>query len=394
MSKWKFWETPQPVKTPKNTYHSFTRPTSWNDEPDYNLSAPVIDRRRGRSFLPFGEDNHYPHLLLSMYHGSPFHAALLNFKTRAVIADGLEIKMNKVKMTLEDEITLGKAKTKLNRAFFKRFIQEFLIHERVYIDIDRKGDKGNNFKITPAEYVRVSVEEDSKIFYVNPDWMMGRYNEIYEIVAYDKYNTKDKNQLLEFQSIKPGFDGYAIPEYASANNWIWLDSEIAFFQKQNIANSINPSAVIKFYQDIANKEEKTEFIHNLKTSFTSAQNAGKIMVFFSNSKEESPDIILSEPNKLDKAFAGTQENIIKNVSYAHLVNPVLMGVATEGKLGSTNEINEAFALFQTIWLEDTQDTIEDYLNELVRIIDPTLYIEIKRKDKFITPKIIKENGES
>lgn len=386
MAKWKFWEsnTPQTVNTNGLSNHSFNKETGWNYNPKYDLSQPYINKYAGTAYLPFGEDNLYPYVLLDMYHGSPFHAAILEFKTKAIIADGLEFTVKGG--NLESDITKGKLEDKINHKFFRRFVQEYLIHERIYVKTLRKTEKATNFEIIPSEYVRLSTQNINTEIYVNDDWRRRRAT--FEVLPiYDRYNTKDPIQVFAFQESKPGFYAYAIPHYASAANWIWLDSEIAFFQKQNIENSINPSAIIKVYQDIQDKEKKENYIHNLQDSFASAKNAGKVMVFFSNGKDLSPDVIISESNKLDKSFAASQENIIRNVAYAHLINPVLMGISTEGKLGNSNELNEAYTLFQITWLESVQDTIESYLNEMLKTCGYDATVKIKRKKQFLpTPE--------
>ena len=327
MSKWKFWQV-QPKDSKILSTHSFThKSVDWGGHDSYNLSDPLIDLRRGNQYVLFGEDNLYPQILLDMYHGSPFHAAVINFKVKAIMADGLDFSINKItgkKNSLEDEILLNKVKDKMDRTFFKRFVQDYLIHERVYVKIEKRGDKATNLTNVPAEFVRRGLNNEN-LFFVNPDWQLFGRSETEEITRYDKHSNLKGAQLMEFQSLKPGFPIYAVPEYSSAANWIELDRQISFFQKSNIENSINPSAVIKFYEDIANKEEKLKFITDLKSSYASAQNAGKVMVFFANDKESAPDIEITEPNKLDKAFAGTQENIIRNVSYSHQIIPAIMG---------------------------------------------------------------------
>jgi hypothetical protein len=317
-----------------------------------------------------------------MYHGSPFHAAILDFKMKSIMGDGLVFSGPNI--TLEDKIKIGKLEKKLNRKFFKRFVQEYLIHERINIQVHRDGGNFNDFELVPAEQVRISSDMEVNCgFYTNPDWRRKRGNNEF-IPKYDKYNTADKIQMLEFQEETPGVYGYAIPVYATAANWILLDANIAFFQKQNMEYSINPSAIISFAQDIANKEEKKTFIENLQNSYAGAKNAGKVMVFFANGKENIPDVRITEPNKLDESFAGAQENIVKNVAYAHLVNPELMGISTAGKLGMSNELNEAFALFQTIYLETVQDNIDEYLTELVHTMGHKDHkVKIKRKSQFL-----------
>jgi hypothetical protein len=380
----RFWETPPPETT--LDHKSFNLDSPFNVNIKYDLSAPFINQYSGLQYLPFGVDNLYPYVLLDVYHGSPFHAAIIEFKTRAVMADGLEFTAKGL-TRLETEILKGKLEERFDRKFFRRFVMEYIIHERIYIEMTRKGDKGQDLKIVPAEQVRISNHQDKDGFFVNPDWRRKRADS-YFVHAYDKYNTNDRLQMLEFTEQTPGFFGYAVPSYSSASNWIYLDSEISFLQKQNLENSINPSAIFKFPQDIKNKEEKQKFISELQHSFTGARNAGKVLVFFSNGKDLQPDIVMSEPNKLDRAFSGVQENIVKNVSYAHLVNPALMGIATAGQLGNVQQLNDAFQIFNQIYLSPVQDTIEDYLNDMLRCAGYDARVTIKRKETFLPERQI------
>lgn len=373
----KFWKSDKAEESGLSTY-SFNKATNWENNPNYNLSSPTT-QNSSRGWVEFGLGDNYPDVLLDMYHGSPFHAAIINFKIKAVMAGGITIVAPELD-ELEATLTLNRLKAKMDRNFLRKFIADYLIHERVYVKVTVRNGKVTGFDIIPAQKVRVN--ESGNIFYVSDSW--GRSTRSPKSYPkYDKYNTVDNEQIIEFINSKPGFDYYTVPEYASANNWIWLDSEIAFFQKQNIEQSINPSAIIKFYQDIANTEEKNQFIQSLSDSFSSAKNAGKVMVFFANGKDLAPDIDIAEPNKLDKSFADTQENIIRNVAYAHMVNPVLMGVATQGKLGSTNEINEAFALFSSVWLANAQDNIEEYLNILAKTMLKTSNVTIIRQQTLV-----------
>jgi hypothetical protein len=223
----KFWETKK--KEEKILKHnSFSRDTNWQYDPAYNLSQPLIDTRRySGNFIPFGLGNTYPNILLGMYNGSPFHRALIEFKVKATMGSGFEVKM--FEQGTNDIIEQKKIESKINRKFVSRFITDYIIHARAYIKIT-KLDNFKQIELIPAEQVRVN--EDKTIFYVNKDWVRNR-SEYDEFSAYNKLN-KDNVQILEFSEDSPGFDVYSVPSYASAANWIWLDSEIAFFQKQNI----------------------------------------------------------------------------------------------------------------------------------------------------------------
>lgn len=358
--------------------HKFSNPTNWGSaELKEDMAHPLINKDSSSEYIPFGISNLYPQILVDMYHGSSFHSAMINFKTKAINGKGITINMP-VK-NLEDGIKKARLENLFNRNFIKRFIQEYLIHERINIKLNTKSAQINSFEITGSEKIRRNL--DGSCFYFSDNWY--KKTRIQKIPKYDKYDKQSECQLLEFQSLTPGVDVYAIPNYSSAGNWIWLDSSIAYFQKQNLENSINPSAIMKFPKDIANKEEKQKFIDDLQSKFTGAKNAGKVMAFFAANKELLPEIEISESNKLDKSFAAVQENIVRNVAYAHGVDPGLIGVATAGQLGNVQQLNVAYQIFNQVYLEGMQLDVEDYLNQLIKLIEPSASISINKSETYL-----------
>lgn len=377
----------KPIKnTSKNTMMSFNTNASsglFTDDNKYDYSKPYINESANSRWVPFGEDNLYPYILLDMYNSSPFHSAIIDFKTKVILSGDLIIEGKTD--SLEDKLKIEKLKLKFNRDFLERFTKEYLIHNRISFFVNNSKDIRTT-ELVGSEKVRSASDNFGKIgYFYSKDWRKRRGRNKEEFIpAYDAYNNKEALQIKVFQTLSPGQDVYAIPSYSSAGNWIWLDGQIAFFQKQNIENSINPSAIIKLYKNFANDEDERDFIDGLTSSFAGAREAGKVMVFVTDDKETAPDIEIAEPNKLDKAFAGVQTNIISNVAYSHLINPSLMGIATAGKLGATQELIDAFNIFNNVYVKPMQRVLSQYLTELARIQGIKVSIKLTNNNDFLT----------
>lgn len=323
---------------------------------DLNLSTPYIDVRAGANYVPFGKDNLYPYKLLDMYNSSPFHGAIIEFKNNLLMKEPLVYKLEED--SLENRLQMEKLKIVFSDTFLRSFIDEILIHNRINLDVDKTGYKTT---ILPSEEVRYSAD--------------------YERITVAEWNRRGKIEYKEpfvkgiggviiFQKMTKGVKHYAVPAYVKASNWIYLDGAMALFQKQNMDNSINPSAIITLFQTFEDEEKKKKFITGLTDAFASARNAGKVMVFTAESKETAPIIDIADANKLDEAFNDVQENIIKNISYNSLINPIIMGVATQGKLGATTEIEDAYKIFKNVSLVPLMREIEGYLNEYIKKATP------------------------
>jgi hypothetical protein len=134
---------------------------------------------------------------------------------------------------------------------------------------------------------------------------------------------------------------------------------------------------MKFYEKPGNEQEKQEFTSRLKRDMSGARNSGKVLVFFSSGKDLAPDIESVEANKLDEAFVVTQEMIVKNIAFAHTIDPVLMGISTPGALGQSQQLETAYSIFQNTFVKPNQNTLNKVLNYFLDINNVPATIKLK-----------------
>lgn len=359
---------------------SYANATSIDATIGYDLSNPYIDKYGTGEYIKYGADNLYPQHLIDMYYGSAFHSSIIKFLSDIIMSS--EVIISLPTSTLEDELTLTKLKRKISADFIRRVTQEYLIHNRNDFYVHKEGKRVKSVDIVGADQVRKASQ--SKGYYVSEDWSNRRYKEEY-VPNYDMYRDADENakELLEIASLGPGNCVYPLPQYVAASNWIWLDYQVAYFQKQNIENSLNPSAIIKIYKTFAGKEDKEKYIRSLTSSFAGARNAGKAIVLQSKDRDTAPDIQMMDANKLDEAFQDVQESIVNNIAYAHQISPVVMGVATAGKLGATSEILDAYQILANTKLKALSMNIEGILDQVAKLYDKNAEVKINLSTEFV-----------
>lgn len=372
-----------PIKSDDSFLASFNRHWGGLTNPEYDLSSPYVDNvKRGYRYIKFGEDNLYPYHLINMYNSSAMHSSCIKFITDILLSSNLNfISSNLKTKSLEDKIRIENIKNIFDDDFLERFIQEFLIHGRVCFIVkgkeEGKGFRVSNLKLVGAEKVRVAANNEG--FYVSEDWQLGLKDSFKE--KFDKLNPKD-GAMICLQKLGPGQNYYPVPQYTSAANWIFLDKEIAYFQKQNIINSVNPSAVLTLFEKFHNPEEKQKFIDNLKYNLSSAKNGGKILILNAKDRESAPEFEMLDANKLDESFAAVNESIVENIARAHQISPVVMGISTAGKLGSTSEIQDAFNIFYNGKLSRLNKLINKQLNELIDLFDSNITVNLPQNNPF------------
>ena len=346
----------------------------------YDLSQPRIDINARGAFVPFGSDNLYPQHLIDMYYSSPFHSSILKFTSDILMASDIEVDI-KGKDGLEKDLQLTRLKRKMSPKFIRQVALETLIHNRNTFLVHKTNGTVKNVEVIGAEKVRTATNK--KGYLINEDWQYASRKEKFITKLNHANKEGGVTELLQLQQDSPGQRIYSLPQYVSASNWIWLDSQVSYFQKQNIQNSINPSAIIKIYKQFANKDDKQKYISSLQQSMAGARNAGKVVVLTSKDKETAPDISMMDANKLDEAFADVQTSIVNNIAYAHQISPVVMGVATSGKLGATSEILDSFAIFSNTKLKAVVIEVEEILNTVAQLYNVDANVKINLSEDFI-----------
>lgn len=357
-------ETPStPVEVFDNKKYSFSRNNKYN----YNEPTQEVVND---DYVMFGADNAYPNHLNELFYASPFHSSIINFKSLNLVGGGLTINDENA-TTEKQKIQLLQVVNKFDNLFLNQLAYDLLIHSRICHKIYWNDDNTkiiNIERVDPA-WVRSGkkIEGQVRWYYINQKWGKGlNQSKSTKIAAYDKFNKKDKCQLLVYQTFSPGLEYYSQPVYSNAANWIYLDGQISYYHKSNIENSLNPSLAIKVYERPANVEEQQSFIRNVQNSFAGPSNTGKVMVFYSNGKDLSPDIQSIDANTLDEAFTITQENIVKNIAFSHSIDPVIMGISTPGALGQSQQLDTAYNIFKNTFILPNQKYLNTILNNYIK----------------------------
>jgi hypothetical protein len=227
----------------------------------------------------------------------------------------------------------------------------------------------------------VGVKEDEKesdYFWYSKDWALYK-KEGYEpqyIKRYDPNNKKER-QLFYYKSFNLDSENYyPIVNYSNSLNYIELDYQISTFHLNQVKQGFAPSFILNFATGIPSTEEMDEFYRDFKRNYSSAENAGKIIITYSEGADGKPELIPIQLNDSDERFILLQDMVEKNIVIGHEIPPQLI-ILTPGKLGSTEERQELMVEFQNSYITPRQEEIEDVFNELFRQLSFSEPIKLK-----------------
>lgn len=340
-------------------------------------NIPVFSEEGRGTWINYGKDNNYDKYLVGLIDSSSKHNAIIKRKTDLTAGQGwLEsvgntsfISNHAGSENLNDIgykngydlnlygsfamiVTWSKDRQSIARI---QYISPSKI--RIAKDIEEKEDK--------ERYAR--QEDGVEFYYVSDDWSQARKAKYKpEIMqGYSKEYNDVATQLVYVKEYRPGTEYYTLPDYIASIDWIELDKEISNFHLNSVKNGFTPSMIISFNNGIPTAEEQDKIYKQVQKRYAGTDNASNVFITFSEGGENTPTFTPVNLNGSDDRFLMLEEHIVKNMMIAHRIPPLVAGVAIEGKLGSTSEIIESEAMFQSQVISQKQRLIERTYTDLI-----------------------------
>lgn len=245
-------------------------------------------------------------------------------------------------------------------------------------------------KHIPFNCVIPAVKEDGKVrhYYYHKDWAgyaakkRGKAEPI-KIQAFDidshvpesdnrtaeeiRDRGFDHRQILFVKNSWPGYEYFGRPVYQGAIRDISSMSTLSMYYMGSVENGFTPSVAITMHQKNGSDEQARAIGKNLEKQFTNKGNGRKLVVLFSDTKDNAPSIQPLDVKNLDDQMVALQEHLSMNIITGHSVtSPELVGVSVPGMLG-TGDIATKWSIFDKTVVQPSQSVIERTVNLLASI---------------------------
>ena len=333
----------------------------------YQAPIYTFQKKGDYHFLSFGSDNLYPLLLLNLYnnYGSPLHRAIVNKKTKMIAGFGYK--------DLVDENLKEWAKRNNLERLLLYLAKDFMIYGGFCIEIiwNREGTSFD-IKHLPIHTLRIGLKEnddEEDYYWYSKDWGQYKKDEYKPeyIRQFDNNNRTGRQALYYIDPNPSGTDLYPIPEYATALNFIDLDYQVGVYHLNQVRQGYQPSYILNFSGGIPSMDEQNQFFRNFTSNFMGAQNAGKIMITYSDGGDQKPEILPIPDNGSDERFIMLQGMVEKQITQAHEF-PIQLVSVVPGSLGSQDERKELMAEVQTYFIAIKQNQMEEAINGILETI--------------------------
>jgi DNA-binding Lrp family transcriptional regulator len=320
-----------------------------------DVKLPEMVEIPGKGYVQFGEDNLYPNQLLEKLNKSSKHNGIVLGKVNYIIGNGISYKDDSAK-----ELVPNKNET-IND-LLKKVSTDIEIFGGVYLELHYNA-LGNVGAVYHVPYHKVRTNKDNTQYYIK-DWTQSTRTQP-EIVAAYNPAVKEGKQIICYKEYRPGLEVYSYPGYIGALNWIEVDIELSKYHLSTIKNGMFSSKLINFNEGKPSPEEQQVVETKFKKKFTGSENAGGIVLSFSDDPAKAPTVLDLSNTDLDKHFDILNKTTEQQIFVGHQVtSPILFGIKSEGQLGGRTEMRDSFEIFKTTYVNDKQRALETLFTEI------------------------------
>jgi hypothetical protein len=346
------------------------------EQPGYNTRTP---------WVYYGPANLAPQELIRLYNSSPTHRAAIISKWYGTRGEELSLKDG-------DNSRLMMANS-LGESIFdiwNKCTLDFILYGAFSLNVIFKRDRDLGFELYAMDTSKLRAERSDINDHVNNYFYSSDWSNVKKFpprkLPSMNFNADEPSQVFYYTTHSPGNEYYATPTYWGGATSISTEVEIYNWFHSNIVNGLQPSLFVALNSGIPAPEQRQEIYETLTSKYGGSNNPGKLMLTFSNSKEEAPEITTIQPNGTDNMFIELSQKVQESILTSHQISsPELLGIRTPGALGTPNHL-EAMDHFFHLVIQPIQQEILGVFEKLLRLRDnKPAEIEIKQFQMVTVP---------
>lgn len=325
-----------------------------------------------KDWVFWGGDNLWPQHSVDLYNYSAINRACINAKRDAVwgkkmLVDGVDANLIMANggQTLRD--------------VYKRAAMDMVLHNGFSLNVILRNDREgiSEFYHIDTTKIRSGKVDDFDIvkeYWYSADWAHPRLYKPQVLPAFN-LNQELPSQVWWYMGYAPTQTYYPINDWIGARVAVETDINIKNFHLQNLQNGFFPSGILSLNNGIPSEEERAQVYRHIIDKYNSTNNAGELIVTFSEDKEHEPTFTPITTNGSDTFYSVMDEQIRNTILTGHrITSPKLLGIETPGQLGSKDEIIEGYEHF-------LRSVVEPLQEQLITEFEKILFLRDKQPHK-------------
>ena len=334
-----------------------------------------------KEWVYWGSDNLWPQHSIDLYNYSAMLRAALNSIIDAVIGKDMLINGE------PGNLVLGNSMESVYD-IYKKVVVDAVIHNGFALNtIQRRDGEGisefYHMDISKLRSGKVDIQDRVKEYWYSANWDNVRKYKPVEIPAFD-LNNPEPSQVYFYKTYQPAQFYYPVNEWISSRMAAEIDVEIKNYHLNNLRNGYHSGVIFSMNNGIPSEEERESIYRHLEQRYTSTNNAGSVIVTFSDDKEHEPSVTPFANNATPDMFIQLNDMITQTIlSSNRISNPSLLGIQTAGQLGNKDQYREGYEHFlSTVVVPKQERLIREFEKILFFKTKEYMKIEIVQNELF------------
>lgn len=332
------------------------------DNPVKVIPTFVEKENTGKPYLNYGVDNRFPNYLWELYMRSALLQSIVNGTADYAGGNGIIYSQDaNVQRLAEDANKDGETLEDI----IKKLLIDYLVFGGFAFQVIY-NKLGEINEIYWLDFRNCRRSKDGSKIYYSDDWI--KHSNDY--ITYDIFNPekKKKSQVFYFKGhISRGI--YPVPRYNGALSAIETSTEISKFHLNSILNNFSGNFIVNFNNGQPSQDVQEAIERKIKAKFSGADNAGKFLVSFNDSKENSVSVERIQDDNFDKKYESLRTDTYKEIFISFRAIPQLFGYSLEGTAFNKQEFQEAYDLYNRTCVKPIQKDIERTFNKVFGVDD-------------------------
>lgn len=323
---------------------------------------PNFDEKEtgGKGYISWGDDNSFPEYLNGLYTDVTTLRAIINGTKDFILGDGVSCLkegfgkyVNKKEDTIEDLVELVAI--------------DYLLYGNAFVQVIRnKAGEISELYHLNARYVRCSKDND--LFYYN-EYFGKRYARTSRTVVYPRF-MQDASIPSSVVMLKSERDKtYGLPIYVASLTECEIERQLSEFNIAQINNGFNGSYVMNFNNGIPDDEQKEEIEREVNEKFCGSANAGRILLNFSNGKDNSVTLEKLDIENFAEKYDTTANRAQDKIYMAFRAPRVLFGDTKDANAFNDQDFKESFKIFNRTAILPLQRKIKGMFDKVFNMDD-------------------------
>jgi hypothetical protein len=312
--------------------------------------------------------------LIRLYNTSPTHRACITSKWFGVRGEGIKLASGD-----DDRLMMVNSLGDTLYDVYAKASLDFILYGGFSLNIVWRRDREQGFEIYYIDFSKLragktDMNDRIEDFYYCADWAFPKKFVPRRIPAFNS-NTEEPSQIFYYTTHSCGNNYYPTPTYWGSATAIATQVEVFNWHYNNIINGLSPSLFVSL-MGVPAPEQREEIYKNMMSKYGGSNQAGKLFLTFSDSRDMAPEITPIASNSSDKMWMELNDMVQQAILTSHQISsPELLGIITPGGLGTPDHIEAQDHFFNLV--------IKPLQREILNVFDKILLIRDRKPAEIV-----------